>query len=130
MFSNLIKNWYTDLVTVWRTESYKEGNTTKQRRVLVKENIPCRVYRNSNPSVTMKDTASQVTRADMMAVGVNEDIKTGDELLVIRGGNIGKASEPRRYFAGEPVDYYEPFGGAVPDLQHKQIALSGESRTK
>ena len=66
----------------------------------------------------------------MMAVDVNEDIQTGDELLVISGGNICKANEPRRYFAGEPADYYEPFGGAMPDLQHKQIALSGESRTK
>lgn len=130
MFSNLVKNWYTDLVTIWRNESYKEGNTTKQRRKLIKENVPCRVYRNSNPSVAMKDTAAQVTRADMMAIDVDEDIQTGDELLVIRGGGLGKTNEAKRYFAGEPAEYYEPFGGAMPDLQHKQIALSGESRVK
>jgi len=128
MFKKPILAWYTDLLTVNRTVPYQEGNLTKKRRETIAEGIPCRVYRNSTPPTTMKETAAQVAYSDMLACDNSVDIKAGDELQVVRGGGLGYASAPIIYYAGDPTPYYEPFGGAVPDLAHQQIPLNNETR--
>jgi len=129
MFNNPILNWYTDLLTISRVESYQEGNITKQRRVEISNNVPCRVYRNSNPPTNMRETAAQVTYSDILACDNSVDIKAGDELSVIRGGGLGYANKSITYFAGDPTPYYEPFGGTVPNLAHQQVPLTNEKRT-
>jgi hypothetical protein len=121
-------NWYTDLATVNRTEAYQEGSLTKHRRITVAENVPCRVFQDSNARAMMRETAAEVSPRDMLACDNDADIRAGDELLIVRGGALGHDGEPARYFAGEPTPYYEPFGGAVPDLSHQEIPLSGERR--
>ena len=128
MFSGPAVSWYTDTATVNRVESYADGNLTKQRRIVAAENVPCRVYRNSSPSTAMKDTAAQVEPSDMLACDIDVDIKAGDEIMVIRGGALGYENKPLRYFAGEPMPYYEPFGGVVPQLAHQQVPITGEKR--
>lgn len=130
MFSSLIKNWYTDSVTIYRVESIKENHITKQERVLIAENIPCRIYRSKTSYANMESTAATITRGDLMAVDNLVDIKAGDELHVIRGGAIGKDGEHARMFAGEPHDYFTPFGGVSPDIQYKEVPLSSTSRIK
>jgi len=108
LFSNPVKNWYTDMATIKRVESDVEGAITKQgRTITVAENVPCRVYRNSNPPTVMKDTAAQVSPSDMLACDISVDIKAGDEILVVRGGGLGYTNAPSRYFAGDPTPYYE-----------------------
>jgi hypothetical protein len=128
MFSNPVENWYTDAATVMRSAPRKEGNLTKQERETVADGVPCRVYRNSNPPTKMKDTAAQVEPSDMLACDVGVDIRAGDEILVTRGAALGHSGKPARYFAGDPTPYYEPFGGAVPNLAHQQVPLTGEKR--
>jgi len=129
MPTNPLNLWYTDIATIIRTESLKEGNITKQGRTIpVASDVPCRIYRNSNPPTVMKDTAAQVEPSDMLACDIGVDIKAGDEIIVNRGGALGYGGKPVRYFAGEPTPYYEPFGGVVPNLAHQQIPLTGEKR--
>lgn len=56
----------------------------------------------------------------------------GDELYVIRGGNLGHANQGVRYTAGPPARYYDPVGsvstgpgapgsGAVERQHHQEV---------
>ena len=71
----------------------------------------------------MTGTASRVRSVEKLACDLSVDIRAGDELEVIRGGNLGHASRPERYFAGAPASYYDPVGGALTGLQHKEVGL-------
>jgi hypothetical protein len=128
MFTFQASSWYTDLMTVNRLTSYSDGNITKSNRVTVAENVPCRVYRNSNPQTKMTDTAAEVSPVDMLACDNSVDVQAGDEIFVVRGGGIGVSQPPARYFAGSPTPYYEPFGGVMPNMAHQQVPLSAETR--
>ena len=128
MFSNPTENWYTDTATISRVESYKVGSLTKKRRITIAENVPCRVYSNAKPPTVMKDTAAQANPSDMLACDNEIDIRAGDEITVVRGGMLGSEKKPQRYFAGLPVNYYEPIGGVVPNLAHQEVPISGENR--
>jgi len=66
----------------------------------------------------------------MLACANSVDIKAGDELFITPGGKLGQKGPEKRYFAGEPFPYYEPFGGVRPKLAHQQVPLSGDSRVK
>lgn len=50
-----------------------------------------------------------------------------DEVYVIRGGNTGHTNEPERYLAGPPQDFYDPIGGALTGLEHKEVPLLREN---
>jgi hypothetical protein len=129
MFAGLTAGWYTDSATIKRTEEYKDGNITKHRRdVVIAENVPCRVYKSNPANAVMRDTAAELSSNDILACDNSADIKAGDEILVTRGGMLGHTGNPIRYFAGDPEQYYEPFGGAVPNISHQQVPLSGERR--
>jgi hypothetical protein len=128
MFGFPVANWYTDLATISRVSDYQVGNIDKKKRGVVAENVPCRVYKNSNPQTKMTENAAEVTPTDMLACDNSVDIQAGDEILVTRGGVLGKGSTPTRYFAGSPSSYYEPFGGVMPNLAHQQVPLSGTER--
>ena len=54
---------------------------------------------------------------------LHRSMTPGDELEVIRGGGLGIQGKPERYFAGTPQDYYDPVGGALTQLQHKEVGL-------
>jgi hypothetical protein len=128
MFFSSVEDWYTDLATINRVQTVMDGNITKSQRMTIAENVPCRVYRSSSPQTSMQPTAAQVNPTDMLACDNSVDIIAGDEVMVIRGGNIGYPNAPQRYFAGEPSKYYEPVGGVMPDLAHQQVPLGGEKR--
>ena len=71
----------------------------------------------------MKSPASQIQASEKLACSLEEDIRAGDELLIVRGGALGMAGEPERYFAGKPQKYYDPVGGAMTGLEHQEIGL-------
>ena len=71
----------------------------------------------------MTDNASRERAAEKMGCDLSVDIRSGDELKIIRGGNLGFANAPERYFAGEPTSYYDPVGGASTGLPHKEVGL-------
>ena len=56
------------------------------------------------------------------------DVRAGDELVITRGGRLGKPGPVIRAFAGEPNLYYEPFGAIIPGLAHQEIRLLQQER--
>lgn len=75
----------------------------------------------------MTSTAAREQSAEEVACDLTVDIRAGDELQIVRGGNLGHAGRPERYFAGEPVAYYDPVGGVLTGLQHKEAGLLKEN---
>ena len=117
-------DWYTDRMTIRRVRSFQEVALTRQERVTVAENIPCRVYRSGAHSPRMQPTAAYTGSADDKLACANDvDVRAGDELLIWRGRGLGQVHQPIRVFAGEAVCYYEPFGAVMPGLAHQQLAL-------
>ena len=119
----IFSSWYTDTVDVYRVVNTTVGNLTKQERQQVGIAIPCRVYNSQKNGPNMTDTAARTTSSDKLACAVDTDIRQGDELLVTRGGALGRGNTPERYFAGNPQHYYDPVGGALTGLEHLEVGL-------
>lgn len=115
--------WYTDLVDVYRVVNTTAGNIDTQTRQQVGSSIPCRVYSSQKNGPSMQDGAARVNSTDKLGCAVDVDIRAGDELLVTRGGALGRGGEPERYFAGNPQHYYDPVGGALTGLEHLEVGL-------
>lgn len=115
--------WYTDLVDVYRVVNTTTGNIDTQARQQVGGAIPCRVYSSQKNGPSMQDGAARVNSTDKLSCAVDVDIRAGDELLVTRGGALGRGGEPERYFAGNPQHYYDPVGGALTGLEHLEVGL-------
>ena len=124
------QDWYTDTMSIYRVQEVKDGSLTRHERAQVSENIPCRIYQSDNRPINMTQTASNVQQNDHLACDVSVDIHVGDELIVTRGGRLGKPGPTVRAFAADPNLYYEPFGAIIPGLAHQEIRLSQEERVK
>ena len=119
----IFSNWYTDIVDVYRVVNATTGNIDTQARQQVGSAIPCRVYSSQKNGPSMQDDAARVNSTDKLSCAVDVDIRAGDELLVTRGGALGRGGEPERYFAGNPQHYYDPVGGALTGLEHLEVGL-------
>lgn len=106
----------------------KDGNLTRQERQQVLTGIPCRIYQSDNKPINMSQTASSVSQNDHLACDVSVDIHVGDELIITRGGRLGKPGPTIRAFASDPNLYYEPFGAIMPGLAHQEIRLLKQER--
>jgi len=71
----------------------------------------------------MTNTGARERSSEKLGCDLSVDIQAGDELLIVRGGNLGYEGRQERYFAGSPVQYYDPVGGALTGLQHKEVGL-------
>ncbi len=116
-------DWYTDQMDVHRVQSYQDGSLTKQERVKVDGDIPCRIYRSGAHRPRMGSPAADSQSDDKVACGNAVDIQAGDELLIRRGALLGQVRQTVRAFAGDPVYYYEPFGAVLPGLAHQEVGL-------
>lgn len=124
LFDNpIFEGWYTDLMDVYRVIPVKDGNVTRQERTKVGSAIPCRVYHTGTGGPSITDDAARTRGEDKLACDLPVDVQAGDELHVIRGGNLGRSNQPERYLAGPPQDFYDPVGGALTGLEHKEIVL-------
>lgn len=119
----IFSSWYTDLVDVYRVVNTTTGNINTQVRQQVGSAIPCRVYSSQKNGPSMQDSAARVNSTDKLSCAVDVDIRAGDELLITRGGALGRGGEPERYFAGNPQHYYDPVGGALTGLEHLEVGL-------
>lgn len=119
----IFSNWYTDIVDVYRVVNTTTGNIDTQARQQVGSSIPCRVYSSQKNGPSMQDSAARVNSTEKLSCAVDVDIRAGDELLVTRGGALGRGGEPERYFAGNPQHYYDPVGGALTGLEHLEVGL-------
>lgn len=122
------QDWYTDTMSIYRVQETMDGNLTRHDRVQVSENIPCRIYQSDNRPINMEQTAANLKEADHLACDVSVDVRAGDELVITRGGRLGKPGPTIRAFAGEPNLYYEPFGAIIPGLAHQEIRLLQQER--
>lgn len=125
IFDNpVFRNWYTDTMDIYRVTPVAVGNLNRQERQKINgAPVPCRIYKPEKGGPNMTDTAARERSSEKLACDLTVDIRAGDELMVVRGGNLGHASKPERYFAGNPVSYYDPVGGALTGLQHKEVGL-------
>lgn len=124
LFDNpIFEGWYTDSMMIYRNEDVTVGSINKKQRVLVKENIPCRVYSSKRNGPQMGKNAATAGGTEKVSCDLNVDIKPGDELFIIRGGALGMKNEPERYFSGKPQPYYDPVGGVLSGLEHQEVAL-------
>ena len=114
--------WYTHTADVYRVTEYSEGSLIRHRRELVLEGIPCRLYRDAGPAISMDQTAASLQNTLKMACDNKHDVRTGDEIILHHGG------DSTRCFAGEVHHYYEPFGGVCPALEHQEITLLEKER--
>lgn len=128
MLSNPMNSWYTDLANVYRNKDTVVNGINKQERVLVRQRMPCRVYRSSNDYVNQTTTYASTTSRNMMACSVVEDIERGDEIWIHRGARITQTGNINIYIAGDPNDLFEPYGGARPRIDHKETPLGGERK--
>lgn len=124
----VFNGWYTDSVDVYRVEDVADGFITKQKREK-QGTYACRVYRSQKAGPVFNSEAGKVVSQDVMAVELGTDIKSGDELLITRGGNLGETAASR-YFAGDIMPYYEPVGGMFNGLGHIEIGLLQEEVIK
>lgn len=127
MLSNPMNNWYTDLADVYRSVDTVVNGFDENHYVLMRSEMPCRVFSSSNPQTKMTTTYSSVQPTDKLACHTKEDIKAGDKIIVTRGARVG-GSGKTTYIAGEPTDYYEPYGGARPRIDHKEVPIGGERK--
>lgn len=124
------KDWYTDLMDIYRVTEVQDGALTRHEREQVAADIPCRIYQSDSKAVNMTQTAANVQQQDKLACDVSVDVQAGDELMIHRGKRIGKPGPTIRAFAGDPTLYYEPFGAIIPGLAHQEIRLLQEERVK
>lgn len=121
-------DWYTDTMSIYRVQETMDGNLTRHEREQVSENIPCRIYQSDNRPINMEQTAASLKESDHLACDISVDVRAGDELVITRGGRLGKPGPVIRAFAGEPNLCYEPFGAIIPGLAHQEIRLLQQER--
>ena len=124
------QDWYTDTMSIYRVQEVMDGNLTRHERQQVLTGIPCRIYQSDNKPINMTQTAANVQQNDHLACDVSVDVRAGDELIITRGGRLGKAGPTIRAFAADPNLYYEPFGAIIPGLAHQEIRLLEQERVK
>lgn len=122
------QDWYTDLMDIYRVQAIQDGTLTRHTRVQVSASVPCRIYQSDNKPIRMSQTASSVSQNDHLACGISVDIRAGDELIITRGGRLGRPGPTIRAFASDPNLYYEPFGAILPGLAHQEIRLMEQER--
>lgn len=130
MYNNTA-NWYTDLFSVYRNVIKEKMGVINTERKLISKDNRCRIYRKSKPSLSPSPQAAELSISDSMICDINIDIEAGDEIRVIRGYFMNKNKDRKAniYIAGLAVDYYTPYGGIAPDIQHKEVILQNTLRT-
>nr|DAT36611.1 MAG TPA: hypothetical protein [Caudoviricetes sp.] len=121
-------DWYTDRMDVWRVVAVESDNLTRHTRIQMYAGIPCRVYTTGAERINMQRTAAEAVQDIKLACSNDIDIRIGDEVLITRGGGLGKENEPTRAFVADAHQFYEPFGAAIPGLAHQEIRLQMQER--
>ena len=130
MIRNVPNKWYTDLMTVYRIQSTTAQTTgiVSQGYTKIYEDVHCRIYSSGISILGRRTSVFTEGGTYKLACAVDFDIKTGDKLVIQRGGVLGHAVHTETYLAGMIQYYYEPFGGVSPKLDHQEIMLDLEDR--
>lgn len=122
-----LSGWFTDLMDVYRVENGSDGALVRPERVLVASGIPCRVYSPQKNNLNLRQAASAVYGDEKLACAVDVDVQAGDELIVTRGGVLGRKTKPVRYIASQPVLYFDPVGAAATGLEHMEVGIHADN---
>ena len=122
-----LSGWFTDLMDVYRVKNGSDGALVRLERVLVASAVPCRVYSPQKNNLNLRQTASAVYGDEKLACAVDTDVEAGDELLVTRGGTLGRQTKPVRYIASQPVLYFDPVGVAATGLEHMEVGIHADN---
>ena len=112
---------------VYRVEAVTTGALTRQERVLVASAVPCRIYSPQKNNLNLRQAASAVYGDEKLACAVDADVEAGDELIVTRGGALGRKTKPVRYIASQPVLYFDPVGAAATGLEHMEVGIHADN---
>lgn len=123
-------DWYTDTVDIYRISESTNGALVEHTRELIAESVPCRIYQTNARAIQPQQTAAKLQQERKLMADNSVDIRAGDELFLHRGALLGEIVEEIRAFAGEPVKYFEPFGGVMPNMAHQEITLLQEERVR
>lgn len=123
-------DWYTDTVDIYRITESADGALIEHSRELVVESVPCRIYQTNARAIQPQQTVAKLQQERKLMTDNGVDIRAGDELLLHRGALLGEIVEEIRAFAGQPVKYFEPFGGVMPSMAHQEITLLQEERVR
>lgn len=121
----LFSDWYQDTITIYRNEDATDGFEDGNTRVLKYENIPCRIYEKALNEIQTNKGASIVSSGLKVALDIGVDIKSGDEVYVLRQGE----TEAKRYIVGNIKTYAMPIGMNDVGLDHKEVALTYKEDT-
>lgn len=123
-------DWYTDTAEIYRVQAKNLGGLTTQERVQVATGVPCRIYHAGKAPISMTQTAAHVQQTDKLMCSTDVDLQAGDELIIRRGGGLGKTVQTLRAFAGQTALYFEPFGAVIPGLAHMEVPLLQQELVK
>ncbi len=123
-------DWYTDTAEIYRVQAKTLGGLTTQERVQVATGVPCRIYHAGKAPISMTQTAAHVQQTDKLMCSTDVDLQAGDELIIRRGGGLGKTAQTLRAFAGQTALYFEPFGAVIPGLAHMEVPLLQQELVK
>lgn len=121
-------DWYTDTFTIERESTVMDGALTRKEWVTIQEGVKGRRYRGGGSTPRFRQTAADSSQNHKLACDTEIDIREGDRITITIGGALGYTSEVIQAFAGSPHNYYEPFGGIAPELNHKEVDLIEEKR--
>ena len=122
-----LSGWFTDLMDVYRVKNGSDGALVRPERVLVASGIPCRVYTPQKNNLNLRQAASAVYGDEKLACAADADVEAGDELIVTRGGALGRQTKPVRYIASQPVLYFDPVGAAATGLEHMEVGIHADN---
>lgn len=122
------QDWYTDTVDVWRVVPTTTNNLTTNERQELYTAIPCRIYESDSKPIDMSQQGASINQNDRLMCDNSVDIRAGDQLIIHKGGGLGKTVANIRAFAADPNYYFEPFGAVIPGLAHQEIRLLQQER--
>lgn len=122
-----LSGWFTDLMDTYRVESVTTNGVTRQSREQVLSEVPCRIYSSQKNNLHLRTDAAAVTADEKLACAIDTDIQAGDEVIVTRGGAMGRSVRTERYIASRPTLYFDPVGGAATGLEHMEVGLHADN---
>lgn len=122
------QDWYTDTVDIWRVVPTTTNNLTTNERQELYTGIPCRIYESDSKPIDMSQQGASINQNDRLMCDNSVDIRAGDQLIIHKGGGLGKTVANIRAFAADPNYYFEPFGAVIPGLAHQEIRLLQQER--
>jgi hypothetical protein len=114
------KLWFTDRVDVYRTVEKSDGVLSTRQWKLIYEGIPCRRYTKGAQGLQLTDNTGQILESGRLMVEKDVDIVPGDQLVLHSDGI------DTMFYAGTVNNYYIPYHGRKPPLDHKEVDLQSD----